>query len=200
MHKHKLAAAAPKVTFWLLVALLVGFVLYIIAMPAFDRIRGAKAQRELANLRAIHAAVLAYASDHDTLPSHAAVLIDSDIDYLDPDEDRHVFQSPFDSSAPADPLTPTPTPPGDWYTCGSYRFYPTAGLSDRAVAHPHDFILAHGPAHSSPPKITAIFLDGHIEVLTQDELDAFIDAQPTLIIALEPEPADPSTPDAAPDR
>ncbi|MEM9416157.1 MAG: hypothetical protein AAGA29_11890 [Planctomycetota bacterium] len=187
MHKNKVTAAAPRVVFWLLVAVLIGFVLYIITMPTFDRIRGAKSAQELANLRAIHAAVLAYATDHDhTLPDHAAALFGPGLDLLDAEGDRHLFASPFDADANnAAPREPTETQPTDWYTYGSYRFYPTAGIDETTITVPHDFILAHGPTHGRPPKVTAIFLDGHIENLSQDELDDFIANQAALIVVVE---------------
>ncbi|XAL98169.1 hypothetical protein OT109_11230 [Phycisphaeraceae bacterium D3-23] len=187
MHNHKVAAAMPKIVFWLMVIALVGFVGYIVMKPTIERIQGAKAAQELANLRAIHAACLAYAIDHDrALPDHAAQLMGPGVDYLDPANDQHIFRSPFDTDANnAIALAQNEPTPADWYTYGSYRFYPTAGVDDKTITAPHDFILAHGPTHGSPPKITAIFLDGHIEVLSQDELEAFIAEQPELIAVVE---------------
>ena len=129
---------------------------------------------DIHNLRSIALSSEAYAADHDgQYPPNVRVLLD----------DGYSFEESFVSYR--DPVQTMRTysgqePPSDLYQHGSYIFFPMDGIDVERIQDPAQFVLAYSPPYTrgiDGKDHPAVFLDGHAEMLSEDELFDFLALQ-----------------------
>ena len=166
---------------WKLVAACIVIALVVlIVLPALSAKRVTPwFVNDLSNLESIAIGFNEYASDNDgILPSHASLVKDG----------TNIGEWEFVSHKdPRGQVKPTvgKKEPQDWYSFGSYRFYPTHGLDIDSVPDPRVFVIAYCPPFHEgidEKDHPTVFLDGRARMLSKDELFELIITQQQQLI------------------
>lgn len=137
---------------------------------------------DLSNLHNIIIGFYEYALDHDgEFPAHASLVKDDD------SIGDWEFVSRQDPKGFVKPVAEN-LEPEEWYEYGSYWFYPTKGLIIDSIPDPTTFVIAYCPPYKEGidgKDHPALFLDGHTEMLSKDELfDLIVNQQQQLYAQL----------------
>lgn len=158
------------------------FIIGVVALPSaflLMSVMGSKRTRpwfvaDLNNLQTIAIGYEIYAEDnHGKLPSHVGELKESEI------LDDWAFVSRHDPSGNIKPII-YEAQPRDWYSYGSYRFYPTRGLNLEMIKEPDNLVLGYCPLFKQGFQgndYPTVFFDGRTEMLSKDQLFKLIQAQ-----------------------